>query len=808
MNYSNASGLNILHYQVKEKLGEGGGGYVYKAIDTRLNRIIVLKILRENLAAEKSGREGFLREARLASQLDYPNICTIFGIHEFEDTLIIAMQYVQGKALNKYLLDKAIDLPLFFSIANQVLGAVRHAHRHNIIHRDLKPSNIIINEDGQCKILDFGLAISGGSEHNADPETEIFGTPLYTSPEMAAGKEVKEYSDIFSLGIMFYQMLSGTLPFKGHNKDQVLKSILEHSPERISHYNKLVPPALEQWVFRMLEKEGAKRYQHLDQASEIFLQIYNQWETSQNVRQAVPEIVAVKTAKKKKKKPILVRLLNRIGVHYDSDDTLSLVPLGRMPDKPQVHGIKNLVILPFKNLGDESKDDFYSIALADYLISELNKIKSLRMVPVSYLKGYERRVPTPEELKKKFKANLALYAEYRLENEAFAFHFSLINLQSDEQVYSDERTVPVSELPVFQDKLLEDIIQHLEIKLSEKDLQRIQSLENVESEAYEYALRARHTYIKSTFQTYSKDELDNAVAMYEASVKSDPQFYKAWGELGVCYVNYVVRGAGGKSYLEKAETCFTKALKGDASLLEPRVFGVYIHLSKNQKENARLKVRDLLVQHAQEPMVHFVAANLFRWDGLYDEALREYSLLDQLLPVAAAQTFSGRGRIYTFMGNYDKALAEFDKGLALEPSHSGLKSFKAFTLICDGEYDRAWEILHKLVKSNQNLLNANIFLAIAYCKMQRFENAEKYIQPAVIQFCQADADGAYWLGTLYALMGERDKAIRYLSLSTRLGYENYPWMQMDPHWESLRDDKAYLKIIKRLERSWQALNGI
>jgi eukaryotic-like serine/threonine-protein kinase len=409
-------GKTVAQYRIVEALGQGGMGTVYKALDTRLDRMVVLKLLARDLIGSENARARFLREAQLASALDHPNICTTFEIQEANGVYYIAMQYIEGPSLKKAINNKPMSTPTLISIALQVADALATAHDHGIIHRDIKPQNIMITPRGQAKVLDFGLAKSLKEKDSKDASTtkhdltevgETPGTPAYMSPEQARRERVDRRSDIFSFGTVLYEMATGTKPFSGKSNVEILFSVCNEKPKPISTYNPEAMPGLQEILDRAMAKEVTKRYQTMQAMLADMKYISSGGVAGQFVPDGIHKaFVPVERARSR----WLDRLLPKSMRRSSTDSALqnpaitgelslsrTLSTTTGPDDFPIIPGQhKTLAILPFRSLG--VPDNTWSLSFLEGLITEMAKFKSVTIRPSSYVIKYLNQEVNPADV--------------------------------------------------------------------------------------------------------------------------------------------------------------------------------------------------------------------------------------------------------------------------------------------------------------------------------------------------------------------------------------------------------------------------
>lgn len=820
----------ILHYRILDKIGEGGGGIVYKAQDTHLDRTVVVKLLKDTLANQPHGKERFLREARLASALDHPNIATIYNIHEYGESYFIVMQFVLGTPLNQILQKKRPELTTSLSIAIQISDALVHAHQKGIIHRDIKPSNIMITAEGQCKILDFGLAkqsapvespdsqsaakqdpdIQETSKENEDVKIThqgtLIGTPLYLSPEMARGESVNEQTDIFSLGIILYQMLTQRLPFGGSNRVEVLHAVTTYSPPPASTFNNKVSPRLDEIIRKALAKKREDRYASMkDFLVDLEEVARDQFHGSGVTPDELPHDFRLSLFKGKAKIPegnLATKLLGKIFKWSDPDEIHKMGPEESLVAL-QERRIRSTAVLPFLAVGDD--DGTFGLALGDRLSVELSKLGDLAVSPFHSASVLTKEERDPVAIGHELRVQSFLTGTWVKTGSTIRITPQLVRTDRGEIIWSDLFDFKGDSLVEIIDRAAETIGARLKPVFQNQRLRKVREKETENHEAFEAALRGKHMQIKTSFISFNKNDLDLGVRFYREALRLDPEYAKAWGDLGVCYLNYIQRGMGNQTHLDQAEACFDKALKLDASLLEPKIFRVHILLAQGRKELAREQCRLLHRELGNEARLHSVAASLYRWDGLYDSALRQYNLRDQASPVSMAEGYRNRGHIFTYQNKYDLALEEYKKGLEMESHHIGLKAFMAHTLYCKGEIKVAHDLLTEIVAANEHLLIPRLFLAMCLVRLGEPRPARRLIDGEVQAFAKANGEAAYWLGSIYATLLEKDEALKWLKRAVAMGYENYPWFVVDFNLLSLREEEDFLSLLKDLHRKWESL---
>ena len=816
-------GKTLLHYRIIKELGKGGMGVVYKAEDQKLHRVVALKVLLANLVGDEKARKRFMREARAASAIDHPNICTVYEINETPNMLFFVMQFVEGATLKKTINGRSMPVEIALEISLQLADALAEAHSHGIIHRDIKSSNIVMTERGQPKILDFGLAKltepsngrrRGGGE-DVGGMTELtqkgvpFGTASYMSPEQAQGEVADQRSDIYSLGVVMYEMVAGRLPFRGKTSIDVMHGVI-HDP--VPALPDTVPAPFARIIERALAKEPHERFQTaaemLDDLKRVARIIYTERrdlpvDRSASLQAMRPSTKATPLGRAMKwfKKNLLGQEQGAAVVDEPSHDvsvesadtSRSVFSNTSVPNK------RAIAILPFKNVSGNRDSDFYGFSLADSVITELAQIKSLIVRPSTYIAKYQNIEVDPRQVGLELAVDSVLVGSYIKSGDRFRVTPQLIDIKTGEIIWSDKIDLDSKDIITLQDKISQHIVDGLRIRLSDQEQDRLARAATRSFDAYELYLRGRNLLNTFVTHTLNRQDLDDAVAAFQSAVGLDPEFALAYSALGVSYSTYVMKGMGGISYYDEAEAACKRALELDPKAVEPRVTLVYSYLGSGDKPKARELVEQLRREAPNDTSIRNVAGTLYRLDGRYEEALREFDRQLKINPTDIAPVSYNKARIRTYKGDYEAAIAEIEKGRSVEPDHPMMKAFWAQILFYEGKLDEAASVYEDVFEAVPSMRGLLPLLGVVYVARGERERALKLIDHDVIDAGCADFDIAYWLASLYALAGDRDEALTWLERAVELGNENFPWFERDPNWDSLRDDPEYQALLARLK---------
>jgi serine/threonine-protein kinase len=813
-------GTSLRNYKILEKIGVGGQGTVYKATDGKLGRTVVVKVLPAELTAKEANLRRFEREARLASSLDHPNICTIFDLDEADGHHFIAMQYVEGRNVRQLVNGHPLELKSTLLIAIQVADALAAAHARDIIHRDIKSGNVMVTPSGQVKILDFGLAkllddtddSSRSTIHRTDL-TEIgvpYGTATYAAPEQARGDRVDKRADIFSTGVLLYEMLTGTWPFRGKTTIDVRHAVLHDAPMPVSELRKeAIPASLQRILDRCLAKEPRDRYQKIDELRDDLRAVLREVSTSETTGQPFTSELPEPARHLAGASPVS-RAMRWLKGRGKSDSTAA--PGMGTPTKPTIHETpfttiadptkKSLAILCFRNLSNDPASSFYEFSLADAVITELARVRSLVVRPSSVIAKYQNKEMDPRDIGHELKVNAVLTAGFIHAGDRFRVTAQLLDVGSGDILWSDRIDTSSADIIAVQDEIAQRIVEGLRLELSPAEQDGIAKPATQNPAAYEQYLRGRDLFARFIFRTIAQEDCDAAIEHFQRAIELDPNFALALDGLGASYVNRVFKGFGGAEDYERAEEAFAKALAIDPKMVEARMLMVFVYLWRGEKQKAREEVARARGEAPDEPVVHFVKATLHRLDGEYGRALRSYDRLMRLDPAAHVVASYNRALVYMYMGNFEETNRQLEQ--AGDPDNPLVRTLRALTLYYTGQTDAAAELMQAVIADHPNMHGVRPFMAMFLSGQGKHEEALAQLNGSVIRNAEVDADIAYSVASVYALEGMRTEALDWLRRSIALGNENQLCFESDPNWTSLRNDEGFQNLMSQVRAAHAA----
>ncbi len=807
-------GSNINQYKILEKIGAGGQGTVYKAQDTKLDRAVVVKVLPPELTSKTANFKRFEREAQLCSQLDHPNVCTIYDFHQDDGVFYIAMQYVQGKNVRQLVDGRPLELKSALSIATQVCDALAYTHSRGIIHRDIKAGNIMVTDTGQVKILDFGLAKLLQDEPAEQIEgldrtdiTEIgvpYGTATYAAPEQAKGEKVDHRADIFSTGVLLYEMLTGIWAFQGKTVIDVRHQVLYGTPAPLTELRpEPLPPRLQQIIDKALAKDAKDRYQQISQMRDelrAVLQEISGMPILQGDSYAPRHLEDASPVK---------RAWNWLtGKSSSTDTSIQVTPSVSMtptfsPDMTATgmgREKKSVAILPFKNLSQDPASNFYEFALADAVITELAPLRSLIVRPSSVIAKYQGTDVDPNQAGKELKVNAVLSASFLRAGERLRVTAQLLDVAGGEILWSDRIDAQGEDILALQDTIAQRILEGLRLELSDNEQEVLGRRSTENTEAYEEFLRGRDNFGRFIFRTVAAEDCEAAIANFKRAIELDPHFALAHSGLGACYANRIFKGMGNAEDYTYAEAAFSKAFFYDPNVVEARVLMVLIYLSRGEKKKARAEINLLQQQFPNDAPLYFVKGTMHRLDGEYEQSLKSFEKLTKLDPAARVVASYNRARIFLYEAKYDEAIREIEKGAKIEPNHPMIRIFHSSILFYCGKTGEAIEMIENVLQEHPEMDGIRSLYAIYLANTGKRDEAGAQLTEAARGLAKADHDMAYWMTSANAQLGEIDEAFYWMERAIKLGNENRPWYENDKMLAPLRQDPRFQEALNKIEK--------
>ncbi len=805
----------IRHYEFLRKIGSGGSGVVFLANDTLLQRPVVLKLLKRGSQTPEQIRVTQLREARLASAIDHPNVCSIYEVGEEEDEAYIVMQYIPGKSLDKVIAEGPASVQLVLSSGMQIADGLQAAHNLGIFHRDLKPANVMLTDGGLIKILDFGLARQLKREQvefdpttPSEPDTAILpdatytargGTIAYMAPEQFVTGQSSVRSDIFALGVLLFELVGGRHPF--HKADaqelQSIRAIQFASPPSLREIVPDVPSELESVIYRCLEKQPTERFASAADVREALKTVLNSLRLD----------VAVMPGNNATYMAAQQRLdLQSPEEEKRTTGILSMLAERFRDSSPSETGDHRttIVVLPFTNLGKTDATPFYGGALADALGARLAKVPSLVVRPSSSLMNVNSRQLDPLTIGRKLLVDFVLAGSFLRSENGFDLNWQMLDVKGERVRTGGSISVESFDLVSVQTEICDEVFAELRgagaLQGNVSDGARLPALGDAASEEY---LQARALLSSFMNRTGSRDELEKARRMFERVTAHDPGYAPGWTGLGITHLQYARHGLGGQMHVLEARRAFDKALEQDSASAEANLYRVYMLLSRGEKESARHGIEHLLQDAGNDWNVHLVAGLTLRIDGMYEESLDQFNQSLRLNPTNAAMIYNHRARVYQYQNQLEIAGDEIEKGLTLEPRQPLLRISSGYQQMRLGQLSKAINTLEGVVHDDPSVRIVFPTIAMCYVQLGDRKRAADFIREDVLGAAEADSEMAYRLATYFAVEGDESEALHWLRRAIYLGNENYPWFSINPAWRGMSDNHDLQRTLDDLKRSFR-----
>jgi serine/threonine protein kinase len=785
-------------YQVIEELGHGGMGRVYRVLDKKLNEEVALKLIKPEIAADKETIKRFHNELRLARKVAHRNVGKMYELMEDEGTHFITMEYVPGQDLRGLIRQMGqLTAGKAVSIAKQVCEGLEEAHRLGVVHRDLKPGNILIDKDGNARIMDFGIARSLKIKGTTGAGVMI-GTPEYMSPEQVEGKEVDQRSDIYSLGVILFEMVTGRVPFEGDTPFTIGVKHKSERPRNPRELNTQLPEDLSRVILKCLEKDKEKRYQR---AEELRAELMRLEEEIPTAERAIP-----------KKKPTKSREIAagtgkinwvKIGLYAGAAVILGLIVYaGVRLFTRRKEVIDSIAVLPFENVNADPNTDYLSDGITETIINKLSQLSSFKTVICrNSVFTYKGKTVDPKKVGQELGVKAVLLTRMVRLGDRLTISPTLVRTRDNSQLWGDRFDRNFEDIHSIEENIAASIVQALRLNLTKQDQQKIseRSIENVA--AYDWYLR----YLRANNEIwrFKEDSLDRAVKDLQNALDitgPNPLLYSAMAN---AYRQYVNIGAKQEDYLAKAEDYARKALAMDPSSSKAMVILGYIYEYKSEQEGIRY-FKKSLAANPNEPDALRRLALVYSFDtGKPSAALplmERYRKADPLNP----DNYLLQGYFYFGNGQFGPALEQLRKWYQSDPENPNKRQSYAQALACNKAYEEAFSIIDKCVKADPNNVLSKFGLLLKYGLQKDRESASQIMTSDFRTTCQRDGEWSWVVAEAFALLDERKESVDWLENAVNQGIINYPFLNTyDPFLKNIRGDERFKKLMERVKYEWE-----
>jgi serine/threonine-protein kinase len=765
-------------YRIVEEIGRGGMGVVYKAEDLKLNRCVALKFLPHQFTSDFDARERFVQEARAASALDHPNICNIHEIEETEDgRMYIAMAYYEGESLRDKIKRGPLKKEEALDIIIQAVQGMAKAHQKGIIHRDLKPANILVTDEGVAKVVDFGLAKLAGQIRLTREGTTV-GTVAYMSPEQAKGEAVDERSDIWSLGVVLYEMLSGRLPFEGEYEQSLIRSILHHEPEPIAGIRKDILRDLDQVLAKALEKRAADRYQDMGE----FL----------GDLEAVAEGLRPLKAKAR---PLRGRIFGMRKTHAYAGIAglailIALAVIG--PFRKHVQAYDSIAVLPLENLSGDPEQDSLAESIHDELITNLAGLSSLKTVIArSTVMTYKGKNTPPQKIAQELHVKALMTGALRRAGERVHVTAQLINPTTGAQVWARGYDSDVRDVMSLENEIVAAIAREVNLQLTPQEKSRLASARPVNPEAYVAYTKGRFYLNKSTPEEYGK-----GLTYMQQAIDMDPTNPLPYAALalGYCLIGHGTSPppdafARAKAAALKAEELGGTLAETEAALGQIKLFEEWDWAGAEKALQHAIALNPSLPE----------AQRMYSWYllliGQRDEAIAAMKRAIEVDPLNPFWSSDLAWQYWT-LGQNQEAMDATRKALELDPNFNQALCWLGFLYSEKGMFTEAIAAHQKLSAVSPPWRWA---LVRTYAQAGRKDEATELLTKYLGEGKARGAWAGWFLGEIYAALGETDEAFRWLEAAVKERMTFIPWMRQNPAYAPLRTDPRFQDLVRRMK---------
>jgi serine/threonine protein kinase/Flp pilus assembly protein TadD len=804
-------GTTISHYKILEKLGEGGMGIVYKAEDVKLKRIVALKMVPRQAVATNVDKARFEREAQSAGNLNHPNISTVYEFDEEAGQAFIVMEYIEGKTLRQKIAERPLPIGEAIDVAIAIAGGLTKAHAEGIVHRDIKADNVMISSDGVAKIMDFGLAAMQGHTRVTKEGTTV-GTIAYMSPEQALGEKLDQRTDIWSFGVVIYEMVTGRLPFSGDYEQAIVYRILNEEPEPITSLRSNVPIELERIVKKAMQKKCDIRYQHVQ---EMLVDLRTLKEETES---GFSEIKPPRLQLVKRGHTILYAGLAAIAILSIAVGVFLFQRSGEKKKGAAAHREGNgtpataesnsIAVLPFADLSPEKGQEYFCDGMTEAIITDLAKIGHLVVMSPAAVSRYKGKSVDLAEIANRLRVRYVVEGTIQRMGTTLRVSAQLTDVESGVQLWADRFDGSIRDVFKVQDDISYKIVGALQVTIGSAAETQPLGHPTQNLDAYDLYLRA-HYYLKKQ----SVKDITRAVELLEQAVRIDPNFAAALAALGEAYSQKSFFDQPlKKEWEEKASVAIEKALAIDANLAEAYVAeGKFLWTPANHfpHERAIAAYRRAIELNPNLDEAHESLGLVYFHLGLFEAALDECREALQLNPFSAMAQRTV-GAILLYSGQYEGALAELRK-VPQGVTPQIVPTEIAITLFYLGRMREANEVLeeaYRQIPEDPFLLSAQALLFAKEGRtneaMQKIQLAEKREKTYLGHFHHA----AYNIGSAYALMKDNEKAVAWLQKAADDGFPCYPTYHTDPNLDKIRQDPQFMSLIKDLKKRWESYKAL
>jgi len=807
---AHVSDQTVSHYRIVEKIGAGGMGVVYRAHDDRLNRDVALKFLPDELNHDENARALLIREARTASALNHPNICTIYDVGEVDGKSYIVMEFVSGRSLAEQIPEDGLPVETVIRYGEQIADAMAHAHERGVIHRDLKTPNVIVMPGGRVKVLDFGLAkhmapgeitLKTQSISTLTSEGAIVGTMHYMAPELFRGEPADARSDIWALGVVLYEMANGKRPFRGRTSYELSSMILHDSPPSLREN---VPLGLRSVIEHCLAKDPAQRYQH---ASEIRAAL----EALRTNSAVIPASAILPSGIQAAPAPATPRSrLKRVALASSAVAALLLITAFvwklvevKWRGSPAVgaSSIQSLAVLPLENLTGDPKQDYFADGMCDALITELSQIKRLRVISRTSVMQYKDKHESPAQIAQELGVDALVEGSVLRSDDRVRISAELVQPQTGQNLWAHSYERTVTDILALQSDVARDIVTQIQIQMTQPEQERLAKTRTVVPAAYDAYLQGNYYVAKRTGEAVTQ-----AVADYRQAIQLDPTYAPSYAGLaGALTLAADYKDVPSSQVLPEAEAAAVKALQLDDNL-------AYAHAVLGQIRAYRLEWPGVLDEFKRAIELNPGEANSHHWYGLAlasagrsDEAISEMKLAQELDPRSLIINANLSWVLY-LAGTYDEAIAQAQKTVAMDSSFAVAHGYLGQAYLARGDDAQALLELQQALTLSGNETSFKAELgnadAVAGKKPEALAILHELLEMSSRQYVSPLS-----IALVYVGLDQKDEAFRWLDKAYAERSVRLINIAVHPRFASLHSDPRFAALVRQIGLPFAAEAG-